>query len=746
MVQDDLSHSVENALAKTPNMRFVRVALDLPLSTLFDYKIESEWAIEIGQRVVVPFGRKNLVGVVMECVPESNLAADRVKSVSKVLNEVPPLPQELLALLKFCSDYYHFPLGMVVLAALPARLRVLEPMQIKPNLAYRLTVAGRALDLATLPKRRAVQLRILQALTEAPRQMAQLRALASSASLALNALLESGWVEAVDVLSSVQPKRHTFSGAHQLSVEQQSAVDAVTQHSGFACFLLHGITGSGKTEIYVHLMHEMLLRGGQILLLVPEINLTPQLENYFHQRFPDVELVSLHSGLADGARAQNWLQAQSGQARIILGTRLSIFTPLPKLALILVDEEHDSSFKQQDGLRYSARDVAIFRAKQRGVPIVLGSATPSLESYFNALNGRYRLLRLSQRAVATAQLPLVRCIDVTKLPLVEGLSEPLLTAIRTRLERGEQSLIFINRRGYSPVLMCTACNWLSSCTSCAGKLVLHLKDRSLRCHHCGHQQRVPRACPSCGNADLQPIGMGTQRIEEALQAQFPTARILRVDRDSTRNKNTWHAMREKIHAGAADILVGTQMLAKGHDFPNLTLVGVLNPDGGLYSADFRASEKLFAQLTQVGGRAGRADKAGEVIVQTAFPQHPLFNNLRAHDFEQWAKILLNEREQAGFPPFNFQVLLSAESKGESAVFAFLNQARLAAKALALAVEIYGVVPAALPKRAHHFRAQLLVQSNQRRLLQEFIWQWKSQLDELPAQKVRWSLDIDPLEF
>ena len=430
----------------------------------------------------------------------------------------------------------------------------------------------------------------------------------------------------------------------------------------------------------------------------------------------------------------------------MLGTRLSVFTPLPKLSLILVDEEHDSSFKQQDGLRYSARDVAIFRANQRGVPIVLGSATPSLESWFNAQSGRYKLLKLTQRAVQPATLPTVRCMDITKLPLQDGLSEPLLTAIDARLQRKEQSLIFINRRGYAPVLMCTSCGWLSECKHCAGKLVLHQKDRSLRCHHCGAQQRVPHACPTCGDADLKPVGIGTQRLEETLQTRFPEARILRVDRDSTRNKGAWSAMRKQIHDGEADILIGTQMLAKGHDFPNLTLVGVISPDGALYSADFRASEKLFAQLTQVGGRAGRADKAGEVIVQTAFPNHPLFQALRAHDYEIWAQTLLAERQMAGFPPFVYQALLSAEGKQESDAFNFLKQARTAAMELKMPVEMYGVVPAAMPKRANHYRAQLLVQSDKRKALGEFLRAWKPTLDALPASKLRWVLDVDPMEF
>jgi primosomal protein N' (replication factor Y) len=493
-------------------------------------------------------------------------------------------------------------------------------------------------------------------------------------------------------------------------------------------------------------MHRMLQEGGQVLLLVPEINLTPQLENYFRSRFPDAELVSLHSGLSDGARTQNWLRAQSGQARIVLGTRLAVFTPLPQLALVIVDEEHDTSFKQQDGLRYSARDVAIFRANQRGVPIVLGSATPSLESYYNAQSGRYRLLQLTERALAAAKLPTVRCINTSNAFMQHGISEQLLTALELNLQRGEQSLVFINRRGYAPVLMCSACGWLSDCPNCASKLVLHLQDRRLRCHHCGHQARVPHACPSCGNADLQPVGIGTQRMESALQERFPEARILRVDRDSTRNKGTWNAMRRQIHDDEVDILVGTQILAKGHDFPNLTLVGVLNPDSALYSSDFRASEKLFAQLAQVAGRAGRADKPGEVLIQTAFPDHPLFRALREHDYNAWAKILLAERQSAGFPPFVYQVLLRAEGKQEAGVYAFLQQAREAAVALALAVEVYGVVPAAMPRRANHSRAQILVQCESRKLLQQFLRAWRPMLEALPAQKLRWSLDIDPLEF
>ncbi len=723
-------------------MPIIRVALDVPLSTLFDYVVNERTQLEIGQRVVVPFGRKLVTGVAMEWADHSGLAPERIKPVAHVLEDIPPLSQELLKLLRFCSDYYHYPLGMTVLAALPARLRATEPIVLKQVLDYTLSATGFALDLDALPKRRVVQRRILQALQRGRLSGAQLRNLSSTAPAALAALLQAGWVE------TCVPQRRSdcsFASMHQLTGEQQQAVDAVLQQKAYGSFLLYGITGSGKTEVYVHLMREMLRRGRQTLLLVPEINLTPQLEQYFRTRFPDVEIASLHSGLADGERALNWIRAQSGEARIVLGTRLAVFAPLPELGLILVDEEHDTSFKQQDGLRYSARDVAIFRASQRKIAIVLGSATPSLESWHNAQNGRYRLLQLTQRAVRAATLPQVRCIDITRLPLQEGLSAPLLEAVTARLQKGEQSLLFINRRGYAPVLMCTACGWLSSCPHCAGKLVLHRQEHVLRCHHCGHQQRVPRACPACGDADLKPVGVGTQRIEEVLQRHFPQARILRVDRDSTRNKGVWNVMRQQIHAGQADILIGTQMLAKGHDFPNLTLVGVLDPDGALYSSDFRASEKLFAQLTQVGGRAGRADKAGEVLLQTTFQNHPLFAALRAHDYAAWAKVLLTERQTAEFPPYAYQALVSAESKHEDEVHAFLQQARTDALKLAVDVSVYGVVPAAMPKRAGYHRAQLLVQAPQRKTLQIFLHAWKPLLDALPAKQVRWSMEVDPLD-
>jgi len=729
-------------------MPIVRVALDVPLPTLFDYTVDE--VVETGQRVVVPFRRRELVGIVIEQVLSSDVPFDKIKPIVRVLHDCAPISAHLIKLLQFCSDYYHYPVGQTFMSALPARLRSDKPISNSATVFYHLS--DRALSPELLPKRKLVARMIIAQLSSHNCSLAQLKSLSPSAGSQLKWLIEQGWVEPNEVSSLIpEPDEghatpHVFANAHVLNAEQQDAVDSVTQGTGYRCFLLHGITGSGKTEVYVNLIHHVLQNNGQILLLVPEINLTPQLENYFLSRFPFAVLVSLHSGLTENARLKNWQLAQAGVAQIVLGTRLSVFTELPKLAMIIVDEEHDSSFKQQDGLRYSARDVAIFRASQRGIPIVLGSATPSLESYCNAQSGRYQMLRLTARALSSARLPAVHCINVDQSIMTEGISESLLKEVGLRLARGEQSLLFINRRGYAPVMMCTECGWLSDCKNCAGKMVLHLKDGRLRCHHCGYQLRVPTVCPDCGHVELLPVGSGTQRIESALKTRFPDARILRVDRDSTRNKHAWETMRDQIHANEVDILVGTQMLAKGHDFPALTLVGVLNPDSALYSSDFRAAEKLFAQLMQVAGRAGRADKPGEVLIQTAFPDHPLFVYLKNQDFDGWAQSQLSERKMAGFPPYFFQAMLRAEGLNESDVYHYLNQARSVALTLQHSIDILGVVPASLARRANHIRAQLLVQSDTRKSMQQFLRAWQPHLFALSTNNLRCSLDIDPLEF
>ena len=533
-----------------------------------------------------------------------------------------------------------------------------------------------------------------------------------------------------------------------LTAEQAAVLAAIDARSGFAAHLLHGVTGSGKTEVYLRLIERVLAAGRQVLLLVPEINLTPQLESRVRARFPEVGVVSLHSELAEAARERNWCAAFAGEASIVLGTRLSIFTPLPRLGLIVVDEEHDASFKQQDGMRYSARDVAVFRARQLGIPVLLGSATPSLESWANAQGRRYGLLNLRERANPAAVLPAVDLLDTRKMVLKEGVSEPLIAAIEERLACGEQSLVFLNRRGYAPVLACTACGWVSRCTRCAANLVLHLAERRLRCHHCGFENRVPKACPTCGNQDIHPFGRGTQRVEVWLQERFPEARILRVDRDSVKSRKQWEAMLERIHGGEADILVGTQMLAKGHDFPKLTLVGVLGADSALFAADWRAPERLFAQLMQVAGRAGRAELKGEVLIQTEYPDHPLYAALVAHDYPGFAASLLKEREQAGFPPYAFQAMLRAEAPDMADAIAFLTTAC----ALPVVQEhpniaLYDPVPMKLSRLASLERGQLLAESPSRPALQAFLPRWREAVAAIKApSKLRWHLEVDPLEF
>ena len=531
----------------------------------------------------------------------------------------------------------------------------------------------------------------------------------------------------------------------RLLPEQQAAVDSIFAAHGFETFLLHGITGSGKTEVYLHAIDAMLQVGKQALMLVPEIALTPQLEQRVAARFPSACIVSAHSGIADAARSRAFLDALDGRADIVLGTRLAVFMPLPRLGLIVIDEEHDSSFKQQEGLRYSARDVAIFRAKQMNVPVVLGSATPALETFHHARTGRYRLLELSQRAVAES-LPTVITVDTRREKLQGGMSQALIDAIGTRLERREQSLIFLNRRGYAPVLACPACGWISHCRRCAANLVLHLADKRLRCHHCGLEAAIPRHCPDCGNLDIHPFGRGTQRLEQSLGEYFPAARILRVDSDSAGSPKKWRELLDTIHAGAVDILVGTQMLAKGHDFTKLTLVGVVGADAALFAADFRAPERLFSQLMQVGGRSGRAELHGEVLIQTEYPEHPLYRALADHDYARFASAQLKEREQAGFPPFTHQAMLRADAPGMTQSMAFLDQARNLANA-APEINVYDPVPMRLARLANRERAQLLVESPNRPLLQNFLATWVTKIQALKSPRnLRWHVDVDPMEF
>jgi primosomal protein N' (replication factor Y) len=725
------------------SMRIARIAIDVPLDHLFDYEVPADMPVRVGTRVKVPFGRKMSVGFVLELASAPAVAHERLKPVAALLEEEIMLPEPVLELVRFCHTYYHQPIGQVVAATVPATLRQARPLRRTEAWRFRLTAHGLAERDRIAPRQR-VHRRIVDALASGPMAGPALRALSPRAAAAVRALIADGLIaeERVPAQALCAP---AAAPGPQLNDDQRLAFEAISAAiESFGVWLLHGVTGSGKTEVYLRLIERTLARARQALMLVPEINLSPQLEERVRARFPDARLVTLHSGLGEGERERNWLRALRADADIVLGTRLSIFAPMPRLGLVVVDEENDESFKQQDGLRYSARDLAVFRARRAGVPVVLGSATPSLETYVNARRNRYRRLPLPRRALGSGMLPAVRVVDMRPLPGATLISAALRAALAARLERGEQSLVFLNRRGYAPVLACFACGWTSDCPRCAAKRVLHSVERRLRCHHCGSAQPVPAACPGCGNQDLRPLGHGTQRLEGVLRELLPTARMVRVDSDSARGRGAWADMREAIHQQDVDLLVGTQMLAKGHDFPAVTLVGIVDPDGALFSADFRASERLFAQLMQVAGRAGRADTPGEVLVQTRFPHHPLFHALARQEYDRFAEVLLAERRTAGFPPFVHQALLRAEAPAMETCLAFLQAA--AGAGAAERVTIYDPVPAAMPKRDGKARAQLLVQSARRAWLQRFLASWYPQLAGLAAKRVRWSLDVDPLEF
>ena len=734
----------------------LNIALDVPLNRTFDY-LSGNFNARVGNRVIVSFAGRNLVGVVLALKQSSDFPIEKLKAVSHVFDDV---VFNDFKLLQFCADYYHYPLGQATISALPLRLRQLKPAVSRKQLAYRL-VPGANLNqtIEQITAKKVVLHRIIAALQAAPVLAAGDAALISSAwKKAILELKNMGLVSEHEVLA-VKASLPSSSIEPTLNNEQQQAIKQVLALTNtFKPWLLHGITGSGKTEVYIQILRQTLQeRDAQVLILVPEINLTPQLEARFRSRLSQYPLVTLHSNLSESERLQNWLAASTGVARIVIGTRLSVFTPMPNLKFIVIDEEHDGSYKQQDGMRYHARDVAMVRAKQLNIPIILGSATPSLETWHNAQTEiaqkvRYGLLTLNQRAVLNAQLPSIFCIDIAKSPTENGLSPILIKALRERLARKEQSLLFLNRRGYAPVLHCNACQWTSACTRCSARLVVHLSQRRLKCHHCGLEQKIPLQCPSCGNADIKPVGQATQRLEQTLQALLPMARIARVDRDSMRSKDALTDMLASVHAGEVDILVGTQMLAKGHDFPNLTLVGVLDTDSALYSPDFRAAEKLFAQLMQVAGRAGRADKAGEVLIQTAFPQHALFDALRSQDYESFANQQLQERNVMQFPPSSFFALLRAESNNFAEVEKFLHLARNAARNLNAAdlknsVMVYDIIRPQMQRLKSMERGQLLLQANSRAALQRLLKGWMPEIKGfLLANKVRWSIDIDPLEF
>ncbi len=660
-------------------MPIVQVALDIPLSRLFDYEAPTATAADIGRRVLVPFGHEDKVGIILAIKTDADCTPEQIKPIKALWQDVPALSESDLSFLHFCSEYYHHPLGPVILNALPPGLRRI-----------------------------------------------------------------SGWTPPKRQTKIVTPEAVPFP---PLTPDQITAAKAIHAcPSGFQTFLLHGITGSGKTEVYLNAIQRVVQQDMQVLVLTPEINLTPQLELRFRQRLPTVPLISLHSNLGEKERVARWLKAQRGEASVILGTRLAVFCPIPHLGLIVVDEEHDASYKQQEGLRYSARDLAVVRAQMLQIPIILGSATPAIESWWNARSGRYQLLKLSQRAQPGARLPLIHLVQPSRRPSPQTISKTVLQALQQRLDRSEQSLVFINRRGYAPTLLCSQCGWVCSCTRCSARMVVHLRAHQLRCHHCGDQCAIPLHCPECGNARLESIGDGTQKIETQLREQFPAARILRIDSDTLSRQDAWTETAAAIQTGQVDILVGTQVLVKGHDFPKITLVVALNVDGALFSNDFRGGERLFSQLIQVAGRAGRADRPGEVMIQTDFPQHPLFMALLQHDYEDFAQRELEQRRLAGFPPFVYQAILRASAEKASLVESFMLEALQLAKPIAKGIEIYDPVPAPMARLAGKTRLQLLAQCNNRSRLQTFLTAWQTQLFTIARSRVSWVLDVDPLEL
>jgi primosomal protein N' (replication factor Y) len=731
------------AMAAEPNI--YQIAVPSPLFGHFDYLPPREKAPQLvpGMRVRVPFGRgREVTGIVLGSDTHSEVPRHKLKRIAQVLDEAPVLPAALLALLRWAADYYHYPLGEVLATALPAWLREGRPARLPGVPVWSLTDEGRGLEGSALA-RAPVQRRLWEALAASPDglEAEPLGALSTRWREVLHVFKERGWVtcreRAAGNVDAPAPQP-----APALNAAQSEAIEAIAGALGrYQCFLLHGITGSGKTEVYLGAIERVLALGRQVLVLVPEIGLTPQLVERFWRRL-GVPVAMLHSGLTDTQRFAAWSAAAEGKAPLVLGTRSAVFTPIPRLGLIVVDEEHDASYKQQDGFRYSARDLAVLRAAREKVPIALGSATPSLESLKNARDGGYRLLELPERP-GVAELPVVRLLDLRKLAMVDGLTAPLRAAVAERLKRGEQSLLFLNRRGFAPVLMCYGCGWVAPCRRCDARLTYHQRSSKLICHHCGAEQLLPEKCPTCQGTELHPIGEGTERLETALAKIFPQARLVRIDRDSTAARGALEDKLKAVHEGRADILVGTQMLTKGHDFPNVTLVGVVNADQGLYSAEFRAPERLFQQILQVAGRAGRADKPGEVLIQTWHPDHPLFTALVRHDFNGFADYALAERREADLPPYSHLALLRAESPHGGAALAFLRAARAVGKP-PNGVQLMDPVPSPMARRAGRWRAQLLVQSSKRAPLHEFLDGWVREIGTLKeAKRVRWSLDVDP---
>ena len=728
-------------------MFYHRIAVNVPLSDgLLTYS-HSE-PLPQGARVLVPFRNKTVVGIVWETDIAPDMDTARILSVQTAFVEERPLPQSWRDLLSFTSRYYHYPTGQAVFAALPQGLKETRAVEMPQTpLFYALNEAGRAQT--PPPSRFNKKAALWDALLSGGMTMAALKQVNAQAAKLIEDWAEQGWIETAEAAKPVLMSYHGQASHSEfvLNADQQKASDEIqTAFGSFQPFLLYGITGSGKTEVYFDAMAKVLAQGRQVLFLLPEINLTPQLLKRVENRFADVPTAVLHSQMAAGRRTQDYLRAMLGQAKLVIGTRLAVFTPLSDVGLIVVDEEHDSSFKQDNELRYHARDLAVWRAKQSGCPIILGSATPSLESWHKAQSGAYRFLQLTERAHAAAQLPQVDILNVGRLKLNNGFSPQALQLLKQNFEAGGMSLVYLNRRGFAPALFCGDCGHTFGCPNCSAKMVLHQRARQLRCHHCDHREPIPFKCPDCGNQDLTAVGHGTQRVEETLRAFLPKAAVVRVDRDSTAHKNDWADLYRRIADNEIDILVGTQMLAKGHDFARLNLVIVLNADGSLYSADFRAPERLFAELMQVSGRAGRADKPGKVLIQTQLPEHPVFAAVKAQDYAVFAENELNERQMFAMPPFGFQTAIRADAPRVADAMEFLNAAKeTLAPLLPESVSQFGAAPMLMVRLAERERAQIFLESTSRQDLHRAVSLWVQVLQQNRDGKIRWSVDVDVQE-
>nr|WP_178115877.1 primosomal protein N' [Pseudomonas sp. MS19] len=741
------SHRVPNAI--------LRLALPSPLRRLFDYLAPvgvSVDTLQPGMRVRVPFGRREMIGVLIEVSAHSDVPADKLKPALEVLDETAPMPPAFFRLCMWTAQYYQHSIGDTFSWALPTLLRQGEPAIARQERFWSIAPGADLED----PR-----------LNRAPRQRQALKTIAQHPHGVAHSLLSQLQLskDSLEQLKDkglvvVETRQHAPSARHSnwlaqpelpLNEEQLTASTAVQEGFGrYGAYLLAGVTGSGKTEVYLQLIHQTLQAGKQALVLIPEINLGPQTLARFERRF-NARIALLHSAVNDRDRLDAWLAARDGDADIIIGTRSALFTPMKNPGLIIIDEEHDASYKQQEGLRYHARDLALVRAHQENVPIVLGSATPSLETLHNATSGRYQLLKLNKRAGGALPPRFLR-LDVKSLPLDSGISGPMQQAISQTLAAGQQVLVFLNRRGFAPTLLCHDCGWLSECPRCDARMTVHQRSNELRCHHCGHAERQPRNCPKCQRVDLRPVGAGTERAEERLATLFPDVPVLRVDRDSTSRKDAMNNLLTTIERGEPCILVGTQMLAKGHHFPRVTLVAILDADGGLFSADFRASERMAQLIVQVAGRAGRAEEAGKVIIQSHLADHPLLVQLTEQGYFAFAEQALTERRDAGLPPFCHLALLRAEAHKPGQAEGFLDEACAEAEMLLgelqlEGIELLGPVPAPMERRAGRYRAQLLIQSAARAPLHRLLHAWLAAMEQMPSGRaVRWSLDVDPIDL